>query len=97
MFGQDGGKFVPIGVMIIFIAAISRVFTALIIGKEMMLFKIGERSDGAMFDMDFNRSVNWKWSVDSASWVLGQEFSGCFEWNDYFSIQSSYEHWSALI
>ena len=97
MFGQDGVKLVLIGVMIFFIAAISRVFTALIIGKEMMLFKVGERSENCAFNMNYNRSVNWAWSVDSTLGIMNMPFSCSFEWGEWLCIYSSDEHWSALI
>ena len=60
-----------------------------------MLFKVGERSENCIFDMNYNRSVNWKWSVESTLGTMNIAFSGCFEWNDWFCIYSSYEHWSA--
>jgi hypothetical protein len=77
-------------------APISNCFITDMVGKE-MLFKTGERSESCVFSMDYNRSVNWMWSVDSTLGKMNIAFSGCFEWNDWFCIYSSYEHWSARI
>ena len=96
MFGQDGVKLVPIGVMTIFLVVIFHVFTANIIGKE-MLFKIGARSENCVFNMNYDRSVNWMWSVDSTFGIMNMPFSCSFKWDDWFCIHSSYEHWSARI
>jgi hypothetical protein len=81
--------------MTIFLVAIFLVFIASIIGKEMMLFKISERSESCAFNINYNRSVNWMWSIDSTLGIMNMPFSCCFEWDDWFCIYSSYEHWSA--
>ena len=86
----------PIGAMIVFLVEISNCFITNIIGRQ-MLFKVGERSENCFFEMNYNCSVNWIWSLNSNSWKTSVEFSGCFEWNDYFCIYCSHEHWKCMI
>jgi hypothetical protein len=94
MRGQDGVNVVLIGAMIILVVAIFLASITNTIGKK-MLFKIGERSENCVFNINYNRSVNWVWSVDSTLGIMNIPFSCSFEWDDWFCIYSSYEHWSA--
>ncbi len=97
MFGQDGVKLVPIGVMTFFLVAILHVFTALTIGKEMMLFKVGEKSENCIFGLNYNRSICWTYCLETRLYSKQLEFSCCFEWDDWFCLYSSYCHWNANI
>jgi hypothetical protein len=58
-----------------------------------MLFKLGERSENCVFGLDYNRSLTWKFSLESRLWNMETEFSGLFEWNDWFCLYSSWQHW----